>query len=124
MTRVLFDENFPAGAVPALEAAGHDVALVAALAPRLDDRGVLALARAESRVLLTFDSDFGDLVFQRGEAPPPAIVFLRLNPIVFDEVVAVALRALRTNPSACLMVATRSGLRQRPFAQAKSGGRR
>ena len=122
MTRVLLDENFPAGAVRGLEAAGHDVVSVAATTPGLDDRGVLARARADSRVLLTFDADFGDLVFQRGEAPPPAIVYLRLHPIEIDEVLTVALRALRAPLESCFVVATVNGLRRRRFAAAAQGG--
>jgi predicted nuclease of predicted toxin-antitoxin system len=115
VTRVLLDENLPAGAARGLEAAGHDVASVAALAPGLDDSGVLALARAESRILLTLDADFGDLVFQRGELPPTAIVYLRLHPIVVDEVLAMALRALGGPLDACFVVVTRRGLRRRQF---------
>ncbi|HYN60726.1 MAG TPA: type I-E CRISPR-associated endoribonuclease Cas2 [Rubrivivax sp.] len=110
MTRLLLDENFPAGAARGLEAAGHEVALVARVAPGLDDRGVLALARGEARVLITFDADFGDLVFQRGELPPPAIVYLRLHPIVVEEVLAIALRALQVSPLASFVVATREGI--------------
>ena len=122
MTRVLLDENFPAGAVRELEAAGHDVASVGGVSPGLDDRGVLALARTESRVLLTFDADFGDLIFQRGGSPPPAVVYFRLHPIAVDEVLAVALRALRAPLDACFVVATRSGLRRRRFDVAARAG--
>ena len=123
MTRVLLDENFPSGAVRGLEAAGHDVASISGVSPGLDDRGVLALARTESRVLLTFDADFGDLIFQRGESPPPAIVYFRLHPITVDEVLAVALRALRAPIDACFVAATRDGLRRRRFDLAARGGR-
>jgi predicted nuclease of predicted toxin-antitoxin system len=123
VTRVLLDENFPAGAARGLEAAGHEVASVATAAPGLDDRGVLALARADSRVLLTFDADFGDLVFKRGEPPPPAIVYLRMHPIVVDEVLAVAMRALRAPLDGCFVVATRSDLRKRCFGGAEHDGR-
>lgn len=123
MTRVLLDENFPASAVRGLEAAGHNVASVSGVSPGLDDRGVMALARTESRVLLTFDADFGDLVFLRGAFPPPAIVYFRLHPIAVDELLAVALRALRAPIDACFVVATREGLRQRRFDLAAPDGR-
>jgi predicted nuclease of predicted toxin-antitoxin system len=123
VTRVLLDENFPTTAARGLETAGHDVVLVVTAAPGLDDRGVLALARAESRGLLTFDADFGDVVFQRGEAPSPAIAYFRLHPIAVDEVLAVALRALRAPLQARFVVATRNGLRRRRFNAAVRGGR-
>jgi predicted nuclease of predicted toxin-antitoxin system len=123
VTRVLLDENFPAGAARGLEAAGHEVASVATLAPGLEDHDVLALARDQERVLVTFDADFGDLVFQRGEPPPPAIVYLRLHPIVVDEVLALTLRALRAPTLSSFVVVTRRGLRRRSFILAGKGGR-
>ena len=123
MTRVLLDENFPASAVRGLEAAGHNVASVSGASPGLDDLGVMALARTESRVLLTFDADFGDLVLQRGELPPPAIVYFRLHLIAVDALLAVALRALRAPIDACFVVATRDRLRRRRFDLAARGGR-
>jgi predicted nuclease of predicted toxin-antitoxin system len=35
---------------------------------------VFALARAEGRVLLTFDKDFGELAFRRGLQAAPGVI--------------------------------------------------
>ena len=95
MTRaVLLDENFPRAVASGLMAAGHDVVSIASLAPGLDDLSVLAMARTEQRCLLSFDGDFGELVFHRGAEPPPAILFFRVHPIVTADVLDLALRAL------------------------------
>ena len=95
MTRaVLLDENFPRAVASGLMAAGHDVVSIASLAPGLDDRSVLAMARTEQRCLLSFDGDFGELVFLRGAEPPSAILFFRLHPIVTAAVLDLTLRAL------------------------------
>jgi hypothetical protein len=59
--RFLADENFPAAAVRALTAVGHDVAWVMATAPGSTDPDVLNWAAREQRILLTFDKDFGEL---------------------------------------------------------------
>ncbi|MGH7094533.1 MAG: DUF5615 family PIN-like protein [Stellaceae bacterium] len=59
--RFLADENFPRAAVLALQAAGHDIAWVRTAMPGASDGEVLSRARDESRVLLTFDKDFGEL---------------------------------------------------------------
>lgn len=83
-TPLLADENFPFAAIKALAKAGYDILSIAADCPGLDDRAVLALARRTGRRLLTFDSDFGDLVFFHGEPPPPAIVYFRLHPILLN----------------------------------------
>lgn len=116
MTRLLLDENFPHSAADGLARAGHDVQNVAALAPGLADRGVLALAREHQRCLVTFDSDFGDLVFQHGAEPPPCIVYLRLHPIVTEDVLALTLQALQGPLQGLFIVATPRALRRRPFA--------
>jgi predicted nuclease of predicted toxin-antitoxin system len=75
--RLLADENIAAPLVHALRSAGHDVTYVAELAPGLTDDAVLSLARQESRLLLTEDRDFGELVF-RLMKNPPGIILLRL----------------------------------------------
>jgi hypothetical protein len=59
--RFLADENFPAVAVRSLTNAGHDVVWVPEVSPSLSDRDVLALAIRETRILLTFDKNFGEI---------------------------------------------------------------
>jgi predicted nuclease of predicted toxin-antitoxin system len=59
--RFLADENFPGAAVDALVRAGHDVVWIAAVAPGTPDTEVFRWAARESRIILTFDKDFGDI---------------------------------------------------------------
>lgn len=73
------------------------------------------MARAEQRCLLSFDGDFGELVFHRGAEPPPAILFFRIHPIVTADVLELALRALDEVPPGMFAVVTREGTRTRPF---------
>ena len=61
--RFLADESCDFAAVRALRAAGHDVVAVSEVARGAEDSVVIQLARAEQRVLLTEDKDFGQLVF-------------------------------------------------------------
>jgi predicted nuclease of predicted toxin-antitoxin system len=72
--RFLADESCDFAAVTALRAAGHDVVAVVDLAAGADDDRVLALAREESRVLLTEDKDFGVLAYARGEVTSGVIL--------------------------------------------------
>jgi len=76
--RFLADENFPRAAVAALEAAGHDIAWVRLAAPGAADADVLAAAARESRVLLTFDKDFGELAARSALPPGCGIVLFRV----------------------------------------------
>lgn len=87
MSRLLADENIPQPAVQALRAAGHDVHAILEAAPGAPDEEVLAAARAQSRILLTFDLDVGQLVFERRlGAPPGIIVFREVPPTLADTV--------------------------------------
>lgn len=77
---LLANENWPRPALLALRGAGLDVGAVAELCPAASDAEVLQRAAAEGRWLLTFDRDYGELVFARAEPPPLAIVYLRQGP--------------------------------------------
>ncbi|HMC16217.1 MAG TPA: DUF5615 family PIN-like protein [Albitalea sp.] len=115
---ILLDENFPLDVARGLAATGHDVLSVALVAPGISDRAVLALARSTGRWLLTFDADFGDLIFHQGEPPPPALLYFRLHPIIVAEVLERALRSLVDVQDDCFAVVTRDSVRMRRFASA------
>jgi predicted nuclease of predicted toxin-antitoxin system len=121
MTRLLLDENYPRSAAQGLVVAGHEVVEVACTAAGMVDVAVMALALRDQRVLVTFDSDFGDLVFHQGAEPPPAIVYLRLHPIVSEEVQALTLLALQHPWDGSLVVVTRDSLRRRRFPRPTGG---
>jgi predicted nuclease of predicted toxin-antitoxin system len=74
------NENVPAGTVAALRAAGFDVLAIDEAHPTVSDRTVIAIARDTGRWLVTFDRDYGELIFKRGEQPPIGILFLRQRP--------------------------------------------
>jgi predicted nuclease of predicted toxin-antitoxin system len=63
------------------------------LSPGARDEQVMARAASESRILVTFDKDFGELVYRRGLPPPAGIILLRFDP-VSPEDTADRLRAL------------------------------
>jgi predicted nuclease of predicted toxin-antitoxin system len=81
---LLANENWPRPALRALRAAGLDVQSVAELMPGASDAEVLRHAAVENRWVLTFDRDYGELVFARAAPPPPAIVYLRQGPYAPD----------------------------------------
>src|SRR2546423_636431 len=67
----------PGQAVRAARAGGFDVTWMSELAPGSDDDSVLARALGERRVLVTFDKDFGKMVFRRGMSGSCGIILLR-----------------------------------------------
>ena len=74
---LLANENWPRPALLTLRAAGLDVEAVAETMPRATDTQVLRHAAKQQRWVLTFDRDYGELVFARLVPAPPAIVYLR-----------------------------------------------
>ena len=77
--RILADENVAGDTVGALRQRGHEVAWVRTDYPGVPDERVLELAVAEQRIVLTFDKDFGELVFRVGLAIPPAVILIRIQ---------------------------------------------
>jgi predicted nuclease of predicted toxin-antitoxin system len=63
------------------------VRLISESAPSLRDPDVLALAVRERRILVTNDSDFGELVFRHG-LQHTGVLFLRLDVLSFDRLAA------------------------------------
>ena len=76
--RLLADENFPGDAVTMLRNTGFDVTWVRLEAPGKPDEAVMARARDERRVLLTFEKDFGELVFRRGIQASRGVILFRI----------------------------------------------
>lgn len=115
--RFLADENFPPPSIRLLSA-GHDVAAGALESPGVPDEPVLDRAFQEERILLTFDRDYGSLLYERGSQPPEGIVYFRFAPSS-PEAAAEYLLALleRFGPSLAgkLTVAEWDRIRQRPL---------
>ena len=77
--RVCANENIPEDCVSRLRQSGHDVLWVREAAPGSPDSAVLTRALAEGRLLITFDKDFGELVFRRGAKASQGIVLFRIS---------------------------------------------
>lgn len=92
--RLLANENIPRPAILHLRRAGLDVLSIAETLPAGSDQVVLALARAQGRWLLTYDRDYGELVFRRGLPAPPAILYFRQEPFPATRVADLVLPLL------------------------------
>src|SRR3954470_17649233 len=79
MLRLLANENVPGDAIIALRGKGHDVQWIRESARGITDEEVLSLALAQQRLLITFDKDFGELVFRRGRSATVGIVLFRIS---------------------------------------------
>lgn len=74
--RFLADMGVASSTVQELARTGHDAVHLRALGlQRLPDDEILAKARAERRIVLTFDLDFGDLLALGMQESPSVIIF-------------------------------------------------
>lgn len=77
--RILANENIPGDAVALLRQRGHDVVWIRTDSPDASDNANLGRAVAEKRLLLTFDKDFGELVFHRGQKASCGVALFRFS---------------------------------------------
>ena len=77
--RWLIDECVDAALAAQLHELGHDVTYMSEIAAHATDAEVMRRAQIETRLLLTEDKDFGDLVFRQAK-PVTGIVLLRIDP--------------------------------------------
>ena len=81
----LADENFPIASVRLLRKAGLDVFAVVEEMPGATDAMILQLAEREYRIILTFDRDFGELIYRYQLGTPTGVVYFRYDPITPEE---------------------------------------
>ena len=62
--KFLADENIALAVVSFLRKQGHDVASITEISPGSSDASVLLKAEEEQRILVTSDTDFGELVYR------------------------------------------------------------
>ena len=77
--RILANENIPGETIDALCGLGHDVIWIRTHAPGSSDEAILNQARAENRIVITFDKDFGELAFRRGLPASSGIILFRIT---------------------------------------------
>lgn len=76
--RLLANENIPLATIRLLREQGHDVAAVLEDASGTTDEEVLRRAHEESRILLTFDRDYGELIYVRRLPCPSGLIYCAL----------------------------------------------
>lgn len=118
---ILANENFPAPAIHKLRAAGVDVIAVGESMPSISDKAVLEYARKEQRWIVTFDRDYGDLIFRDGLLPPPAILFFRQEPYPPDRPADLVLAIVSAPEQALgyMVVISEQTIRRKRFPSSK-----
>jgi predicted nuclease of predicted toxin-antitoxin system len=118
MMRFLANENFPLASVNRLRRANHDVAAIIEDAPGAKDSEVLARAVREDRVVLTFDRDYGELIYRFRHPSPVGVIYFRFDPSTPEEPAEHLLRLLTMSDLSLekkFTVVERGQVRQRPL---------
>lgn len=73
----LANENFPRPSTIVLRENGYIVKSIQEDYTGIDDAGVIKIAQEQNLIILTFDKDYGELIFKYAKNNPPAVVFFR-----------------------------------------------
>jgi predicted nuclease of predicted toxin-antitoxin system len=118
MSLLLTNENVPLQSVRELRSHGHDVLSITETSPGMRDEQVLELACNQRRILITFDRDYGELVYMRRLPCPPTIILLRFDPVTPVEaglLLAAFLQNIDSGISGTFIVMDRDHCRKRPL---------
>lgn len=117
--RFLANENLPLPSINCLRVAGYDVASVSEDSPGVEDAEVLRRAIREQRIVLTFDRDYGELIYRWGMPSPAGVIYFRYEPLMPEEPAQHLLRLLSVEGlffEGRFTVVERRQVRQRPLA--------
>lgn len=83
--KFLANENLPLATILKLKASGWDVLSISLDSPSITDEEVMKIAIEENRTIITFDRDYGTLIYQYGYRPPARVIYLRLQDFTPEE---------------------------------------
>jgi predicted nuclease of predicted toxin-antitoxin system len=83
--KLLANENFPLKSILFLKSKGFDIASIGTDNPSIKDNAVMGIAIEEERTILTFDRDYGELIFKHNYRPKKGVIYFRLNEYKADE---------------------------------------
>ena len=119
--RLLANENIPLATVRKLRTLGHDVLAIREQNAGIPDHDVLEIAHNEQRILITFDSDYGELIYVRHLPCPAAVVYLRFAPAHPEEAAERLIQLFDTDDAleGSFIVLDREGYRRRLLPKVK-----
>jgi len=116
--KLLANENFPLDSVKYLSAKGFDIKSIGIDNMGISDKEVMNIAINENRLILTFDRDYGELIFKYMYQPDMGVIYLRLDKYEPDEpgkIIESLLSNSDFNTNRKLTVLSNDGIRQRSY---------
>ncbi|MBI3500330.1 MAG: DUF5615 family PIN-like protein [Bacteroidetes bacterium] len=77
--KLLANENFPLDSILYLRKKGYDIKAIGTDFSGITDKEIIAIAEKENRTIITFDKDYGELIFKFGNKPASGVIYLRLD---------------------------------------------
>ena len=75
--KFLANQNFPRPSIIAIRERGYEVVSVSEKYPGITDESIISIASQHDLIILTFDKDYGEIIFKYSKVNPPAVVFFR-----------------------------------------------
>lgn len=85
----LANENFPRPSILLLRANGFIIESIQEKQQGIPDEMVIQIAQANELIILTFDKDYGELIFRYASNNPPSVIFFRekgANPLYAGQI--------------------------------------
>ncbi len=94
--KILANENVPYLSISILREAGIDIVAIGETYSGITDEQVMQLAIAEHRTIITFDRDYGELIYKHGFKPPEGVLYLRLRDFLPHEPALLILKLINS----------------------------
>ena len=111
---LLAKEKVSLASIRELKAAGFDVLAISERYRGENDRKILSVAVDEQRILITFNRDYGELIFRERMPVPPAVIYMRFEPTTPTETAEILRKFLSVDPTRLIgldWVVARNGIR-------------
>lgn len=116
MIRFLANENFPVPSIRILRNRGYFVKSISEENRGITDEEVMNIAIIEQLIILTFDRDYGELIFKYKKDNPPSVVYFRIkgnNPQSTGSILLKILENRHLQLESHFTVVEENGIRQR-----------
>lgn len=112
----LANKNFPRPSIKLLRDNGFDVKSIQEEFPGIADDIVMNIASEKSLIILTFDSDYGEIIFKHKRNNPPTVIYFRdkgSDPLFAGRLLLTLLSNSKISISDSFTVVEEKNIRQR-----------
>ena len=112
----LANENFPRPSILFLREHGYNVMSIQEAHPGISDNEVMLIAKEQNLIILTFDRDYGELIFRYAVENPPSVVYFRSKgegPLFVGQILHDLLVSNQIDISSAFTVIDKNSIRQR-----------